>query len=543
MRGKIVNLCMALLNILIGITIVIYVMRIPAEITELTVQENQIMKVVTVMIYAAFGATTILNIIHYFINTRDGMRKTGYLIAIFSISFIFIKGFPIAIFSFLSAIIILISTIRERWVEANSITAISIIGIISVICILIIGSCFIYQKLGDYIIDKENENELAYKSDYFKYITELEIEEPYINIKKDGKYGYINPKGETVIDFQFDYASPFVQITMYDKSFDIALVCKDGSTWIILKNMRKVLTYRSESMDEDYEAKLRELEDVYYNVLNQEDDMYYEIDTNVNNAYKIPKYEEESDSYTYRYDYNEQYDIIVTQSRLGFGDTYELAQKDNLNVRIKLDCENLCYNENYLYVYSNGTIPFYDRSINKQGWFTPYGNKIVLKGKAQIIEIVGENILIKNHNDNTIYFINSDGDMVSDVYKEVFICNQDRFIVKNKNNKYIVINSSFEKVFESEWDFVDTSLVSVGLYIFGTTSGVINFNDYDFAENMNLKILNEDGNIIIDNAQQIYTKYYYISGDGKVAYSQRYSEFLNELKVMKNKLIGDEFYK
>ena len=77
---------------------------------------------------------------------------------------------------------------------------------------------------------EENKNELAYKSDYFKYITELGIEDVYINIKKDGKYGYINQNGEVVIDFLYDYASPFVGITAYNKHFDIALVCQNGSS-------------------------------------------------------------------------------------------------------------------------------------------------------------------------------------------------------------------------------------------------------------------------------------------------------------------------
>lgn len=542
MRGKVVNFCMALLNLLIGLTIIVYVIKIPRDITELTVQEYQIISIIKIVMYASFGLTTLLNIINYFLNNRDGMRKIGYLIAVFSIAFLFIKELPIAIFSILGALIIIVATFRERWVETNSITMISIIGVIGVINVLILGTCFIYKNLGLYILDKENANETPYKKDYFKYVTELGISEAYINVKKDGKFGYVTSNGNVVIDYQFDYASPFVPIVAYDKNFEIALVCKDGSTWIILKNQRKVLTYRSQSMDEDYEAKLKELEDVYYNTLEQTTTMHYEIPKKVDNIYKVPVYKDDIEN-TYRYDYNDEYDVIITKSNLGFKDTYEFADKNNLNLRILLECEKLCYDENYLYIYSNGTIPFYDVSSKKQGWFTRFGNKVTLSGKVQILEIMGDYILIKNHNDNSIYFIDSEGNNVSGVYKELFICNEERYIVKQSNNKYTIIDSEFNKVSNDEWDFVDTSLISLGIVIFGTSTNAISFNDYDYTENMNLRMVNFDGNIICDGLQQIYNKYYYISGDETISYSQRYSEFLDSLKVMESKFVGDEFYK
>ena len=492
MRGKFVNVCMALLNLLIGVLILIYTWQIPIEITELTVQEYQIINILDIFIYIVFGIVTFLNLIHFFLDMRNGSRRTGYLIAIFSVCFVFMKIWPIAIFSILGSLIILISSLKFRWVETNSYTMISIIVILAIVICFIIGISFIYENLGIYIRDKENEGEIAYRDTYFQYITELEEgEEVYINIKKDGKYGYINSNGDVVIDFIYDYASPFVTITAYDKHFDIALVCQDGRTIIILKNQREVMSYRSESMDDDYEAKISELEDIYYNTLGQTDEMKYEMDIN-----------------------------------------------ENSNItRIHLD-----YDENYLYIFSNGTIPFYDVSRNQQGWFTSYGRKITLSGNAQILDFFGDYTLIKNHNDNTIYFINSEGTMVSDVYKEIYIVNEDRFIVKNNSNKYIVINSSFEKVFDGEWDFVDTSLISSGLYIFGFTNGVIEFSDFNYADNMNLQILNSDGTIIASDVNQAYTTVYSISDDTSLSYSERYSNFLDNLRSMNTSFIGDKFY-
>ena len=544
MRGKVVNYCMALLNLLLGISILVYAIRIPKTITELTVQEYNIVNIIKIVMYVAIGLVNVPNVIHYFINDRDGIRKTGYLIAVFSISFIFIKQWPICIFSIIAAVIITISTIKEHWIETNSITAISIIGVIAIVVIIPTFACFIYKGLGAYILKKENEHELAYKQDYFKYITELDISDVYINIERDGKYGYINARGETVIDFRYDYASPFVKIKMYDKNFQIALVCENGTTQIIMKNLRKVMTYRSESMNEDLDSKKRELEDVYYNILKQTEKMQYEIDPNYDNYYKIMAYEVQPEDGVTRYNYTEDYDLVVATSSLGFGDSYYLTGKGDGGFKLPLDCEHLAYTDKYLYIFSNGTIPYYDTSIKKQGWFTKTGNKVVLKGSAQILEIAGENVLIKNHDNNTYYFINSNSDPVSESYKEVFICEYDRFIVKNSKNKYMVIDSNFNKVFESEWDFVDTSLYPAGIFVFGNVKDwEANFSPYGFADNMNLTMIDYNGNIIAENVGQVYGRVYSVSKDEKKSASDKYNEFMDNLRTMKCSYIGDQYYK
>ena len=46
---------MALLNILIGLSILIYSLKIPKDITELTVQEYDIVKILKIVIYVGLG--------------------------------------------------------------------------------------------------------------------------------------------------------------------------------------------------------------------------------------------------------------------------------------------------------------------------------------------------------------------------------------------------------------------------------------------------------------------------------------------------------
>ena len=544
MRGKIVNLCIGFLNILFGVLLLVYTLNVPQDQTLLTVQENFVAKIILFAIYAVLAVVFAIDVIQYYNHVKDNTFKTGYMIALFAISFIFIKQPAIASFTIISGIIIVFNSLRENLVEIDSTTAISVTVLVMAVIVILMGVSLSYKQIGNYIKDKENENELEYKSTFFKYITELGIDDVYINLKRDGKYGYINQDGNVVIDFKYDYASPFVKIVQYNKIFDIALVCEDGRSKIILKNEREVMTYRTESSDENYSAKWQELENIYKQTLGQGTDMETEVPYITNSITRVPAYKEDFEKeYTYRYDYNEEYDVLVTQSTLGLGDKYELAKKDNLEIKLELDAKNLSYDEHYLYLFSNGTIPFYDIANREQGWFTHYGKKNSMMGKAQILDFFGERMLIKNYNDKTTYFIDENGEMLSEAYRNIYICkNKERYIVKTLENKYKIIDTDYNKVIENEYDVLDAYLANYGLYIVTNVDEEIEFNDYGFAK-MNFSIINSNGDVIIDDVEQVYKNFYQISNDKSVAYATRYSQFLDNLKSIEYNFVGDSFYK
>lgn len=545
MRGKIVNLCLGFMNLVFGVLLLIFTVYVPQDETLLTVQENTVRTANLYGIYLVMVAVFGLNLIQYINNLKETTFKTGYMFGLFILSFIFIKQPAIAFFPILSGLMIIYKSIKENLVEIDSTLVISMTLVIMAVTVILAGVSLSYKQIGNHIKDKENENEQPFVSTYFRYITELGINDIYINVKRDGKYGYINQRGEVVIDFKYDYASPFVRIEQYGKRFDIALVCENGSSYIILKNQRVVMSYRSESSDLNYGAKTKELEDIYYNTLEQKNKLTTEVPYITDNIARVPAYSENSEftEYTYRYDYNDEYDITVTKSNLGLGDKYELAKKENLDIRIALDASQLAYDENYLYLFSNGTIPFYNLSNREQGWFTNYGKKVPMIGKAQILDFFGDKILIKNYNDKTVYFIDENGEVKSPAYRNIYVSQDNsRYIVKNVNGKYSVIDSEYNKVFDGEYDMLDPYLVNQGLYIVQDLDDVINFNDYGYAI-MSLKLLDADGNILLDGIEQIYGNYYQISSDKSVAYSSRYGIVLDEMKSIKYDFVGDEFYK
>lgn len=542
MRGKIVNLCIGLMNVLFGILIIVFTKNVPLDKTLVTVQENYVISCVLIGIYAVMGTISIIDAIQSYHHRSDSTFNTAYVIGVFSLSFIFIKQPAIAAFSIISGIIVLFKSLKENLIELNSMAAISVSIVVMATTGILGVVAMNYEAIGESIKNKENKNEISYKSDYFKYITELgePFNTSYINVKKDGKWGYINSNGECMIEFIYDYASPFVEIEEYGKRFHIAFVCEDGSTKVILKNGRVVLSYRTESSDENYKVKLEELENIYTNILKQEGKMTFEIPEITNNINKVPAYYEVSSEYSFKYDYNEEYDLLVTQSNMGLGDTYELAKKAEPEIKIRLDTTYLDYDSSYLYLYSNGNIPFYEISKRTQGWYTPYGKKNIMTGKAQILEFFGdERILLKNYNDGTIYFSDTQGKKLSETYTDIYVCPDGKYIVGDKEGYFKFIDDSYNQVFENKYAAVNTRLISQNLYLIMDSTDGIKINDYNVAKT-NWNLMNQNGEIILEGIEQIYDLIFEVDTIGSK--DENYQKLKMELKDLKYSFVGDKFY-
>ncbi len=544
MRGKVVNLTIGLIDILFGLAIGFFAYYIPQDITQVTVQEEQVKTYILFALYVLLGIIILFNLIEWFAHKKDGEKYYGCILVFFSLLFLFFKDVAVGVLPLVGGIMIIDKTRKARLIESSSTGLISFFVLIATLIVMVGVATFAYKQIGISIKDNENKNETPFKQDYFKYVTELDIESPYINVKKGGKYGYIDMMGNVVIEFNLDFATPFVNIVQFDKQFQIALVCQNGSTYIILKNGRKVMSYRSESNDENYEAKYKELEDLYKNTFGQVGPMTFEINKVTDNKIRLPIYEEDktkSDKdYTYRYSYNDEYDILITESQLGLGNKFQLAKKEDLTYRLDIDCEKMDYDDKYLYIFSNYTLPFYDTSKKEQGWFNTRLKKTTMTGKAQICDFYNDRILIRNFNNRTLYFIDGNSKIVSDLYRDIYVspyC----FIVKNQKNKYQFINGDYQAILQDEYDIVDPYLGYYGLYIVGDTSNGVSFNNFSYA-NMDFKLIDLNGNVIMDGVQQIYSNTYKISTDKSKSYSSRYSDFLEEVKDIEYHFVGDKFY-
>ena len=210
MRGKIVNLCIGAANILLGILILVFTLVVEQDIKLMTVQESQVVDGILTSLYIIMAVTILIDLYQWYTHRRDLSFNVAFFLGVFVFMFIFIKSPLVSLVSFISGILILIKSLKENLVEIDSTFAISVMVLLMAATVITTIVTVFYQDIGQNIKEKEDKDLLKYDVGFFKYITELEIEDVYINVKKDGKYGYINQNGDVVIDFVYDYASPFV---------------------------------------------------------------------------------------------------------------------------------------------------------------------------------------------------------------------------------------------------------------------------------------------------------------------------------------------
>lgn len=310
MKSKFLNAAAALMNFLFGVIILTYSFIAPNE-ARATANEIVIMNQIHLFILLVLICVTIADFILLINNRHNSIFLFAYIISILASSFYIFEFDIIAILYLLGAFIICIQVLRENIIEKTNNIFMIILGII-IAAILLLGLYSLTYKDSVVELDKkENIGQVKYDEDYFKNISELKINDIYINVEKNGKWGYINQKGEKVIDFKYDYASPFIEIEKNNKKFDIALVCIQDTGEIILKNERIVYSYKNNIDVEDYEAQYDKLRDVYINVLEQEKDFDENIISNVKDRkHKIAAYKEDG----YTYPYNDEYDIYIKVS-------------------------------------------------------------------------------------------------------------------------------------------------------------------------------------------------------------------------------------
>ena len=531
------------MNLLFGLLVLFFNFYLPS-ISRASAEELKVITEINNYILALTIVVAIVNLITLICNRKDKVLLFAYILAIFSSCFYFVHVPYIGVLYILSALMVIIQVFRENMIYMNNTFYIVVVAIV-IIAIGLLGlNILTYKDKVKKIVKEENKGYLEYNPEYFKNISVLgEDNEFYLNTERDGKWGYINKNGETKIEFKYDYASPFVRITMYDKDFDIALVCQDDTASVILKNQRTVMSYRNDIALDNYQKQIEKLQELYTDTFNQSGKITEKLSTiPTSNMNTIKSY----DKYPYRYPFNDEYDIYITVSQTGTKSRYEFMKKDNSNIKVSIDCDNLKFDGSNLYVYSNGYLPFYKTSENKQGWYTKETKRVELEGNIQILEFFDQYILIKDYDKEIIYFANENGERVSDEYKDIFVLD-DAYIVKNMDNKYIVINKEFQKLLNIEYDYINPILLDKGIFICANLPAKVNFNSSGFPSNIQYDLIDLSGNKIslknsdgstIDNPA--YSQVYYIENKKNVS---SYDAYINSLTNIDYEFIGEEFYK
>ena len=542
MRGKLVNSVVAGMNFIFGALVLFFNFYMPSK-SRANAAELNVIGEIDRFIFVLMIIVAVINLITLIFNRKDKILLLAYALAIFSSIFYFVEFNYVSTIYILAALMIEIQVFRENMLYSNNMFYIVMCSIVIVAIGLAGLNVLTYKDKVHEIVKEESKGYVQYSEDFFKNVAQLgEDQEFYINVQRNDKWGYINTNGDIKIPFEYDYASPFITINKYDKKFDIALVCQEDTSMLILKNRRTVMSFKSQIAIDDYQKQMEKLQEIYSDTLNQEGkitELLSNVPTSKMNT--ISSYEK----YPYRYPFNDEYDIYITVSQTGGKNRYEFMKKDNSNVKVSIDCDNLKFDGNNLYVFSNGFLPFYKRSEGIQGWYTKETRRIEIPGNMQVLEFYDDNILMRDYDKQIVYFTNWNGDKISEDYKDIFVLD-DSYIVKNMAGKYIVINKSFEKILDIEYDFIDPQLIENGILICANLPLKVNFNNSGFPSNIEYDIVDLTGKkITLKNPDQTeienpaYTGIYYINNKKVVS---SYEAYLNTLTDIFYEFVGEEFY-
>lgn len=530
MGGKITNILIGMSNIFVGLLIFIYEYVNIKGAVEFSKYQNEIMRIFKYILFGYILLNAIINFVYTFFNKMEPKLKKSYILFMPIVGYLIYPHFAFGIIGIIAGIVLIINIFRKNFVEADNNISSSISGVLILISITF-GICiFFNNQFADGLKARDQVGLKLYDDKFFELVKPVENEDAkyrfkYINLKRDEKFGYINEHGETLIDFKLDFATPFYLIEKNDQKYYIAGFTKGDITEIVLKNERVIMSYKSEKEIYDYSARIKEFENIVKEKI-KPGIMQLEIPKTDNYYVYSPVYKEDSreerekkkdkrgKAWTYRYDYNEKYDFLVTESNMGYDSKYELANKDDLSKRLELNAENIIYDKDKLYTLPGGYIPFFNPKEKVSGYFDQNGKRKKLQGNAKILYVEKDRVLIKNEVKNSAYFIDSaSGKEVSPSFKEIIVDElNSRYIVKNNNDKWMLLNKNLERVFQEEFDIVKTDLLKAGIYVFGNFPEDIKVNEYNYIKidyifaNNKMEVISKGVNFFYDSFDQIQKK-------------------------------------
>ena len=330
MKGKKTNIFLGILNIILGLLLIMYVWyMLHNNKLELTRHQRFVMNIEHNIIFGISVVICFINFVFSIFNMKKGYYFVFYLFSLVGIITFFTPSYIYPIFTIISGILIIRTLSKNNYIEKDNFFVSTIIIIMMGIIGLSAISLSQYKKIAEYIKKREDINLTAYNPEYFKYVEEIPDKSIYINVKLNGKYGYINKSGETKIDFKYDYATPFYKIRAYDKTFELAAVSTKNTTDVIMKNERKVMSYNSEYANEDHEGKRDEFVKILKDVIGEKNPEL-EVSNKYNGFATRNIYEDTKNSNEKRYQFTDKYDVLIQKSEITEKEIYTLVTKRDL---------------------------------------------------------------------------------------------------------------------------------------------------------------------------------------------------------------------
>lgn len=497
---------------------------------DLTREQESLAEIFIILMAIPLAFTFIINLIYIFRNWHNKKSMILNILAIVSIIlsiallFILESYKCVYINSILAILGILLLIVNKNEEEGKKHIILFGIMVINIILFIISSIGFICIKNDFEIIYANNEKNLI--KNIIQESTGLETNLPIIKAKKNGKWGYINSSGKTIIDFDYDDCSEFIEIENIDtnKKYYIAAASIGNELRIITNNNKQIASYKNTKIERKISCKY-----ISYNLKdNLKDDaeaLNIKIEINDYDSrflYYSPKIQYSS-NLGYNLDEILSFDIFYNKGKsieLIYNTKTESVTYNGRKVSID---GNLYFYKKYDYeyidTYDNGYIPIYNFEKEVFGWIDLKGQTHYINGKKQILDFSDKYIAIKDYSiddDAKVYIMNYDGEIVSEYYKEITVLDKG-FIVKKQNGKNVYLNNNLKQMTQ-EYDIIDACRIKDEILIVSNLKKMKNYS----LDDMSFDLIN------INNGKVIGKSFEYIDAMSEDKYKANYYDDITD---------------
>lgn len=321
-------------------------------------------------------------------------------------------------------------------------------------------------------------------NEIYQNITNLQgstIQEFYIPISNNGKYGFINENGQEKIACEYDRITMFLKLEKNNETFYTAFAQKGEDYYIIskendiiklndtkqLENIMKGSNEISSQMIDFYEEK--DVADVHLftlqanvwmkgNLTIQPRKYEYPAQENIKLQKQGTAYYYNTDNYSMRIEPLEIFDVES-------GDNYTYC-----NITMNKNNDNQIYKEstyqeaiygldeerNEITLLSDGYIMFKSLDEKTGGWYNNNGDKVNISLKNfEISDVRSNKIILSKYieKDEKIEYaiVDLEGNLI--LYTDTLYWFENTYWVKNAQNKMIMVDKNFNQI-SNEYDFI-----------------------------------------------------------------------------------------
>lgn len=290
-------------------------------------------------------------------------------------------------------------------------------------------------------------------------ITKLEninINERYIPVLKNEKYGFIDEYGKERISCDYDGITPFICVSINNQEYEIALALKEGKYRLITKENLEIM------LDETMEKVAKNI----YNHKPYEDGTLkittYSLILQVLMDMSGYSYENKSfpsntrnnqKEITLDLNENNDYEYICSNYSITISNEESKYKKVTMQKKNGKEISNIEYipvSFERIKLYDDGYIPFCNLNEEIQGWYDNEGNRRTIKGKFQILEIRNDIITLINYEKNTklneIIFMDMLGNIVLQAAGVEVLDNG--YLIENESGNIIQLDNELRQLSE-----------------------------------------------------------------------------------------------